>query len=196
MFLFTSPFDYTTVGNLLKFIRFRTLPWISLTMVAANYIAYTAPINPPTAETKLSIEHIWPLLQRKIRRAEDFVGVAIKSTDVISRSTTPAGQAVTTREVIFREGNRRVREECIEFKPMKVEFGQPDGSKIQNIISEDADGALYMTYTFEWLHPELEGNDAGLGEKRQKEKNMAKIAVENTIVAMREMVNDGRWREA
>ena len=165
-------------------------------MVAANYVAYTAPINPLMAEKKLSIEHIWPLLQRKIRRAEDFVGVTIKSTDVISQSTTAAGQAVTVREVIFRDGDRRVREECIEFQPMKVEFRQPDGSKIQNIISEGGDGDLYMTYTFEWLHPDLEGNDAGLEHTRQKEAAMAKVAVENTIIAMREMVGDGRWKEA
>ncbi|KAJ9133326.1 hypothetical protein NKR23_g10834 [Pleurostoma richardsiae] len=164
-------------------------------MVAANYVAFTAPINPPSASPQLTIENIWPLLQRKIRRAEDFVGAAIRSTDVISQSSTPAGQPVTVREVVFHEGDRRVREECVEFWPMKVEFHQPDGSKVQNIISEGAGGELYMTYTFEWLHPELEGNQSALVEKQAKEKAMAKTAVESTIVAMREMVKDGRWKE-
>jgi len=49
-----------------------------------------------------------------------------------------------------------------------------------------------MTYTFEWLHPELEGNDVGLADAREKEWNTAKMAVEKTIEVMREMVKDGR----
>ena len=165
-------------------------------MVAANHVAFTAPINPPGASPVLTIDHIWPLLQRKIRRAEEFVGGAIAATEVISTSTTSAGLPVTVREVTFRgpEG-RRTHEECIEFRPMKVEFHQVNGSKVQNVISESADGSLNMTYTFEWQHPELEGNEAGLAEKLKAEKALARLAVESSIKAMREMVADGRWTE-
>lgn len=157
-------------------------------MVAANHIAYTALINPPNATPVLSMEQIWPLLQRKIQRAQDFVPGAILSTDVLSKTILEDGSPVTTREVVFREGNRRVREDCVEYAPMRVEFRQPDGSKIQNIVSEGVEGELYMTYAFEWRHPELEGQAEALREKMKGEKEMARKAVEGTIKAMRKIV--------
>lgn len=161
-------------------------------MTPANNIAYTAPINPPSATPTLTLEQIWKGLELKIRAGQDFVGGALLSTDVISTSTTDHGQPITVREVVFREGNRRVRETCIAFEPMKVEFHQPDGSKVQNVISHGSQGELYMTYTFEWLHPECEGDAAGLAAKKDKEVKIAKMAVEETIRVMREMVKDGR----
>ncbi|KAL2111890.1 hypothetical protein VUR80DRAFT_9101 [Thermomyces stellatus] len=164
-------------------------------MVSANHVAYTAPVNPLDAKSLLTIEHIWPLLRRKIRRAEDFVPAAITSTAITSRSTAPTGHPVTVREVTFREGNRKVTEECVEYEPMKVEFRQSNGSKVQNIVSEGPTGELYMTYTFEWLHPEMEGDAKKLEERRDKERRMARMAVEGTLKAMREMVADGRWKE-
>lgn len=85
-----------------------------------------------------------------------------------------------------------MREECIAYEPMKVEFHQPDGSKVQNVISQGSQGELYMTYTFEWLHPECEGDEEALKHKRDKEWTIAKMAVEETIRVMREMVKDGR----
>ena len=164
-------------------------------MVSANHIAYTAAINPPGAHPILTREHIWQLHRRKIHCGQDFVPAAISSTRVLSTSTTAAGHPTTVREVIFREGDRRVREECVEYKPMKVEFLQGDGSKVQNILSEGAGGELYMTFTFEWLHPELAGDAAALEERAVKERKMAQMSVEGTIKAMREMVADGRWKE-
>lgn len=164
-------------------------------MASANHIAYTAPINPPGAQPTLAREHIWALLRRKIHRAEDFVPAAISSTRVLSTSSTAAGHPTIVREVTFREGDRDVREECVEYEPMKVEFLQGDGSKVQNVVSEGAGGELYMTYAFEWLHPELDGDAAALEEKAAKERKMAAMAVDGTITAMRAMVLDGRWKE-
>ncbi|KAL6250497.1 hypothetical protein RBB50_002799 [Rhinocladiella similis] len=158
----------------------------------ANYVAFSAPINPPGASPVLTYSQIWQGLLKKIRAAQDFVGAAIISTDVISESTNEHGLPVTVREVVFREGNRRVEERCIAFEPMKVEFHQPNGSKVQNVISQDAGGNLYMTYTFEWLHYELEGDEAGLKAAKDKEWKMSQLAVEKTIEVMREMVQDGR----
>lgn len=162
-------------------------------MTLANYVAFTAPINPPSAEPQLTLEQVWALLRRKIRLAEDFVPVAIASTRVVSESTDTHGRPVTTREVTFHEGNRRVEEVVTTFYPMKVEFRQPDGSQVMNIVSKGARGELYMTYTFEWLHADL--GEAALAERRVKEEAGAQKAVEGTIGAMREMVADGRWKE-
>jgi len=164
-------------------------------MATSNNVAYTAAINPPSATTKLELQHIWPLLQRKIRRAQDFVGAAITATEVLEVKTTDDGHRVTSREVVFREGNRRVHEDCVEYEPMRVEFRQPDGSRIQNIVSEGAGGELYMTYAFEWRHPELAGDAAALAEKLAKEKKMAQVAVEETLKAMRAFVAAGTWEE-
>lgn len=159
----------------------------------ANYIAYTAPINPPSAEPKLTLEHVWALLRRKITYAEDFVGGAIIATEVVSESQDDHGRPVTERVVTFREGNRRVEEVVTTFYPMKVEFRQPDGSHVCNTISRGAGGELYMTYTFEWIHPGVGKEE--LEEKRVAEDAVAEHSVEGTIKAMRAMVVDGRWKE-
>ena len=166
-------------------------------LTPSNNLAYTAAINPPSAEPKLTIAQIWRGLELKIRAGQDFVGGAILSTDVISEKHDGEGRPITVREVIFRDGNRRVREDVIAYEPVKVEFHQPDGSKVQNIVSQGAgeDGVdLYMTYSFEWLHPECEGENGKkeLQEKRQKETKVAKMAVEETIRVIRQMVQDGR----
>ncbi|KAK2604927.1 hypothetical protein N8I77_007817 [Diaporthe amygdali] len=161
--------------------------------MAANYVAYTAPINPASSEPKLSQKHIWALLRRKIRRAEDFVGGAILNTEVVSESKDAHGRPVTTRMVTFREGNRRVEEVVTTFYPIKVEFKQPNGSHIGNIVSRGPEDELYLTYTFEWMHPDLDEN--ALAEKRVVEDEMAKHSVDSTIAAMRAMVVDGRWEE-
>ncbi|KIX00510.1 uncharacterized protein Z518_10650 [Rhinocladiella mackenziei CBS 650.93] len=158
----------------------------------ANNIAYTALINPPSATPAITIEQIWKGLEKKITAGQDFVGGALISTDVISTSTDEQGRPVTVREVVFRDGNRRVRETCIAFEPMKVEFHQEDGSKVQNVISHGSEGELFMTYTFEWLHPECAGDVAALEAKKEKEWKIAKMAVDKTIQVMREMVVDGR----
>lgn len=95
--------------------------------------------------------------------------------------------------VTFREGNRRVEEVVTTFHPVKVEFQQPNGSHIANIVSKGPDDELYLTYTFEWMHPDLD--DEALAAKRVVEEGMAKHSVESTIAAMREMVSDGRLDE-
>lgn len=162
-------------------------------MPPANYVAYTAPINPPSAEPKLTEAQIWALLRRKIRRAEDFVGGAILETEVVSETKDTQERPVTTRMVTFREGNRRVEEVVTTFYPVKVEFKQPNGSHIANIVSRGPGDELYLTYTFDWVHPDLD--DGALAEKRIVEQGMAKHSVESTIAAMRKMVADGRWEE-
>lgn len=166
-------------------------------MTPANYVAYTAPINPPSATTEVTLEQVWALLRRKIRAAQDFVPAAIEATEVVKQSTDKHGRPVTTRIVTFREGfrkgDRNVEEVVTTFYPMKVDFRQPDGSQVQNIISRGTGGELYMTYTFEWLHPELD--EAALEEKRKQEEAGSKMAVEGTLKAMREFVENGRWKE-
>lgn len=155
----------------------------------AVYIAYTGQINPPGAEPVLTRDQVWEGLELKVDHAQDFVP-AIVSTDVISRSEDAYGRKVTHREIIFKEGNRRVKEEVTMYHPTKVVFQLTNGSRVQNIVSTGANGEMYMTYDFEWLH---EGtSDEELGKLKEKYAGMSKMAVESSIDAIRDMVKNGR----
>ncbi|KAJ5456119.1 uncharacterized protein N7458_003702 [Penicillium daleae] len=159
--------------------------------MSTNNLAFTAPLNPDGATPVLNKDQIWAGLLLKIQSAESFVPKAIESTTVISKSADQSsGNPVTVREVIFRDDKRKVRETVTAYEPTQVIFVQPNGSSIANIVSEDADGKLYMTYTFEWRHPGA--SKAELATFMEREKKMSKMAVEGTITALREMVKSGK----
>jgi len=160
-------------------------------MPAANHIAFTAPINPAGATPILTRAQIWAGLQRKIKAGQEFVGGAIIGTDVVEEYTDEtSGNPVVVRDILFRDGERRVRETCISYEPTKVEFRMGNGSVVMNVVSEDAEGELLMTYVFDWRHPGM--GEEELKEVYKKERALAQTAVDSTIVAMREMVKDGR----
>ncbi|KAJ5895393.1 hypothetical protein N7495_007084 [Penicillium taxi] len=157
--------------------------------MSSNNIAFTSPINAPD-QTPLTISEVWAGLLLKIKRAELFVPAAIKSTEVLSETTDPqTGAPVTTRNVVFHENERKVKEIVTAYKPCRIEFEQPDGSKISNVVSEGAGGSLYLTYIFEWRHPGVSIEE--LAALAEKEKKMSKDAVEGTITALRQLVEEG-----
>lgn len=159
--------------------------------MSTNNIAFTAPINPAGANPKLHQDQIWAGLRLKIRSAETFVPKAIQSTTVISDSIDPTtGNEVTVREVVFVEGQRKVQETVTAYEPSRAVFIQPDGSTIVNVVSEDADGELHMTYTFEWRHPGASKEE--LAAFLEKEKKMSRMAVEGTITVLRELAKNGK----
>jgi len=85
-----------------------------------NHLAYTASINDGKPEPRLTIPQVWAGLQRKIRAAQEFVP-AIISTEVVEEKTDEKkGTPIVVREVVFKEGIRKVREECYEYAPIKV----------------------------------------------------------------------------
>lgn len=159
--------------------------------MSTNNVAFTAPLNPTGASPILNQDQVWAGLLLKIKSAETFVPKAIQSTTVFSEDTdSVTGNPVTVRDVIFVENNRKVRETVTAYKPSRVVFIQPDGSTIANVISEGADGELYMTYIFEWRHPGA--SPAELEALLLKEKQMMKLAVEGTITVLRQLVKDGK----
>jgi hypothetical protein len=158
-------------------------------MSLANNIAFTAPINPPGATPVLTPEQIWNGLLLKIRSAETFVPRAIESTKVVSDSVNPTTKnTITVREVVFRETQKIVQETVTAFEATRVDFVQPDGSKISNVISTGAGGELYMTYVFEWRHPDVTKEE--LATLYEKEKKMSQMAVEGTITVLRQLVQE------
>ena len=169
-----------------------------------NRVAYTAPINSQGASPVLSLPQLWSCMQLKIRAAQDFVGGALVSTDVIEETTAPMYPGtdsketipVTVREVVFREGNRRVKEVVKAHEPMKVVFEQPDGSVVTNLISEgskggEEEGDHWLTYFFESKLPDGL-SEADVKERKGKQRKMAQVAVEESIKACRRLVEEGR----
>ncbi|KAK8158740.1 hypothetical protein IWX90DRAFT_482159 [Phyllosticta citrichinensis] len=80
----------------------------------------------------------------------------------------------------------------------KVDFQQPDGSTITNLISTGAGGQddLYLTYIFEWRHPELSADASDeIAKLQAKHDAMAKMAVEKSIESIRKMVAEGVIQE-
>ncbi|KAK0654662.1 hypothetical protein DIS24_g5043 [Lasiodiplodia hormozganensis] len=171
-------------------------------MVTIN-VAFTSPINPPGATPVLTLSQVWAGLERKIRFAQEFVPV-ILGTEVLEETTEGTGSEavpVVVREATFKEGFRegdpKVKEVCKCYEPSRVDFHQPNGTIISNVISFDANDALNMTYSFAWRYPEVSASDAAaVAELRKKHRAGAQIAVESSIQAIREMVKDGRIKEA
>lgn len=78
---------------------------------------------------------------------------------------------------------------------MQVDFHQADGSVISNVISDGPSGEpsdLYMTYAFQWLHPDVEAGGAKAEELMKGHKATAKMAVDKSIEAIRRLVNEGK----
>lgn len=161
-------------------------------MPTTHNLAFTAPINPAGTATPLTTKQIWTGLLLKCRSAETFVPAAIQSTTVLSDTIDPVtGNPVIIREVLFRESQKLVKEVVTAFEPCRVEFEQPDGSRVSNVVSEGADGELYLTYIFEWRHPELEGEEES-ATVLKREKGMSRLAVEGTIEVLRRLVEEGK----
>jgi len=65
---------------------------------------------------------------------------------------------------------------------------------VTNVISDGSSGSdtdLYMTYIFEWKHPDIEAGSSEAAELQTKHKAMAKMAVDNSIESIRRFVKDG-----
>lgn len=164
-------------------------------MVTLNY-AYSGPINPPDASPILSQAQVWAGLQRKIRNAQEFVPV-ITSCTVISDE----GEAgPVTREVTFGPGGpvaagEKLREVVRSYKPLKVDFEQPDGGLVCNLISAGPSGAptdLWMTYSFQWMEEVGEEGSEEVRVGLEKGNQSAKMAVEKSIETIRTMVREGK----
>lgn len=89
----------------------------------------------------------------------------------------------------------KVQETCVLYPPQRVDFFQPDGSFVSNIVSQGNHGKddLRMTYTFSWKHGEFDEtrDKVAVDHIREKYRDQAKMAVEKTIENIRQMVEQG-----
>ena len=65
-------------------------------------------------------------------------------------------------------------------------------SRVLNIISSGLDAELYLTFTFEWDHPEIEAGSEAALQKQKAYQVTAPRGVAGTLAKIREMVKEGR----
>ncbi|KAI2630283.1 DUF1857-domain-containing protein [Hypomontagnella submonticulosa] len=163
-------------------------------MVTFN-LAYTAPVNPAGAAPALTLSQVWAGLERKVRKAQEFVPI-IEECSVLSEETIH-GNFTVIRQVRFKAGfepsssGALVKETCVHYAPCRVDFKQPDGSSISNIVSEGPDGELLMTYAFEWRYPDVEERSEEAKALEEKSWKTAKMAVHGSIDTIRRLVKAG-----
>jgi len=63
---------------------------------------------------------------------------------------------------------------------------------VLNIVSAGANGELYLTFTFEWDHPEIEAGSVEEAEKQRGYQTTAPRGVKGTLVEIRNMVVEGK----
>ena len=135
-------------------------------------LAYTAPVNPEGSSPVLTEAQVWAGLQRKVRHAEEFVPV------IAACQVTKEDGDTIERQVTFlaEDGSRKepIREVCVHFPPVRVDFKQDDGSNISNIVSKGSEGELLMTYAFEWGNVGV--NDANSDEGKKLRAQYEKVS--------------------
>ncbi|KAI0882255.1 DUF1857-domain-containing protein [Annulohypoxylon maeteangense] len=167
-------------------------------MVTFN-LAYTAPINASKASPTLNQAQVWAGLKRKVLRAQDFVPIIEECIVLVEEQDHASGNVTVTREVRFKTGSEPaagsggalVREVCMHFAPCRIDFKQPDGSTVSNIVSEGPDGKLMMTYAFEWRYPGVKEGSQEAKVLEERSWTTAKMAVHGTIDTIRRLVKDG-----
>ncbi|KAK4541707.1 hypothetical protein LTR36_007416 [Oleoguttula mirabilis] len=152
------------------------------------HCAYTEPINPSGATPVLSRDQIWRGLQRKIRKAQDFVPV-IEATDVLEEKDNEVTRVAHFKAMNGHEAHSE-KEICKSYYPTKVDFWQPNGALITNTVSDGpglTEHDYNMTYTFEWRYPDVK--DGSEEHKRLTKQSVegAKMAVHKSIDALRKM---------
>lgn len=160
-------------------------------MVTIN-VAYTEAINPAGAKPTLTQEQVWKGLQIKIREAQRFVPI-ITSCKVIEEKENEVVRVAAFKDRVGIPAHE-VREVCKSYYPAKVDFIQPDGAIITNTVSFGAgqDGTeLFMTYTFEWRHADLEEGSEQHKALLTQHRQGAQMAVSKSLEAMRQMALDG-----
>lgn len=84
------------------------------------HCAYTEPINPSGASPTLSRDQVWRGLQRKIRKAQDFVPV-IEGTDVLEEKENEVTRVAHFKGAEGKPGHQ-VKEICKSYYPTKVSW--------------------------------------------------------------------------
>jgi len=86
------------------------------------HCAYSEPINPSGATPVLSRDQIWKALQRKIRKAQDFVPV-IEATEVVEEKENEVTRIAHFKAMNGHEAHAE-KEVCKSYYPTKVSIAR------------------------------------------------------------------------
>jgi hypothetical protein len=88
--------------------------------MVAIYCAYSQQINPAGVTPVLTRAQIWKALQRKIRRAQDFVPVISDCTVLEDKGNIVVREAKFIDGGIPGQSGKTIREVCKSYAPVKV----------------------------------------------------------------------------
>ncbi|RFU27357.1 hypothetical protein B7463_g8981, partial [Scytalidium lignicola] len=146
--------------------------------MAKVYVARTLPVNPPDAPFILTRATLWAALQRKTRRAPEFVPSITECTVLKDEGDFVVRNAL----MIDYDGEpRMMHEEVTSFGQQWIRFVQPNGSVTTNLISngpENMGRDLQLSYIFEWVPPE--GEEGGEEAYNKAFKFLNEYAVRDT----------------
>ncbi|OJJ45786.1 hypothetical protein ASPZODRAFT_26405 [Penicilliopsis zonata CBS 506.65] len=147
--------------------------------------ATTTPVNPPGAQPILTHAELWATLVSKARHPEPFVS-AIERSRIIHEHADGL-----TRSVLFKGQDKEIEEEIRYIGSTTVDFFVSTGQHITNTISggDSGDPAdLYLTFTFEWPHPDVEAGSQQEEELRGRYAAMGRQVVPHTVAVARERI--------
>ncbi|KAE9964522.1 hypothetical protein BLS_008261 [Venturia inaequalis] len=165
------------------------------------YAAATAVVNPPGSELLISQDQLWEALE--LKRTQRFLAV-IDTCEVLEDIDD-----TILREVKFKDGGgkfkapvigKTVQERVTHHAPISSTSGAGvemfnvvgNTSRVLNIVSTGANpGELYLTFTFEWDHPEIEKGSAEELAKQIQYQASAPAGLAGTLGKIREMVKAG-----
>jgi hypothetical protein len=96
--------------------------------MVAIYVAYTQQINPAGVTPVLTRAQIWAALERKVRRAQDFVPVISECKVLEDKDNVVVREAkfITGQDGVPGQEGKTVREVCKLYEPTKVRmFASP-----------------------------------------------------------------------
>ncbi|QDS71221.1 hypothetical protein FKW77_010411 [Venturia effusa] len=167
------------------------------------YAAVTAVVNPPGAEPFITQDQLWQALELKRIQPQRFLAV-IDTCEVLENSND-----TILREVKFKDGGgkfaaplvgKTVQERVSHHAPVSSSSGAGveifnvigNASRVLNIISIGANpGEMYLTFTFEWDHPEIEKGSSEEIAKQKQYQTSAPAGLAGTLGKIREMVKAG-----
>ncbi|CAE6470924.1 unnamed protein product [Rhizoctonia solani] len=139
--------------------------------------AYSAPFP---KDSKLSWDQAFEALRHKARAPMPFVPV-IASCEVLEDKPN-----YIKRKVALKNGSQ-MTEDIDLYAPSLVTFKSDTGSFITNLISENAEGERFLTFTFFMPFPGVEAGSEEEAVKRKEMEGAAKGAVLQSLKVTLEM---------
>ncbi|CAE6365231.1 unnamed protein product [Rhizoctonia solani] len=146
-----------------------------------NY-AYTVPFP---KDSKISWAQAFEALRHKARDATPFVS-AVASCEVLEE--TPK---YIKRKVALKTGLEMI-EEIDLYAPSLVTFKSNTGVFITNLISENAEGERFLTFTFLFPLPGVELGSEAEATRKKEMKEASKGTVAQTLKVTLEMFEEGK----